>query len=150
MADIWCPDEPHVDADYKTIHDLSDEELLGRLETLGARWEEKYSWMMNGNRATGMPLTSAELSSCLLAIRSPPEYAKIYKFRQPADNVSVKAISAALGKEPAVEPEGEALEAAFGLPQMSDRELIANYGQPSRLNSAKFAKHMQGLRKFHG
>lgn len=36
-------EEPHVDAVYKTVYDLSDEELLERLETLGARWKESMA-----------------------------------------------------------------------------------------------------------
>ena len=97
--------------------------------------------MINEYSAFGMPLTSAEVASCLGAMGYPPEHTESYKLRDPADNDCVKAILAALRKESAVKPKSEALGAAFGHPQMSDRELIVKYGQFRRLNSAKLAKH---------
>ena len=70
-----------------------------------------------------MPLTSAEFASCLGAIGYPPEHAETNKVRDSADNGCVKAILAALRKEPDVKPKSEALRAAFGHPQISGAEI---------------------------
>lgn len=136
-------EERHVDAVYKIAHDLSDEDLLERLETLGAGWEGRYGCMTNGYRVFGMPLTSAELAFYLRDMRYPVEHAGLFKLKYPLDMDSVQTIFTTLQKEPASRPKTEGLRTALGHSQMSDRELIASYGQPRRLNGAELAKHLQ-------